>query len=97
MNQELEGIKESVAYIHQGYSIIRSYHFWHARGSSECKFSSCYGVSGLSLEVFLVKINLSVLPCEMVYPWFDGSEIICLELQLQDTFSNVILEVLRKL
>jgi hypothetical protein len=50
MNQELEGIKVSVAYIHQGHSIIRSYYFWHATGSSKCKFSACYVASGLSFK-----------------------------------------------
>jgi hypothetical protein len=59
MNQELEGIKVSVAYINQVYSIIRSCYFCHARESSECKFSACYGASGLRFKVFLVKKNLS--------------------------------------
>jgi len=57
--QELEGIKVSVAYINQVYSIIRFCYFWHARESSECKFAACYGASGLSFKVFLVKKNLS--------------------------------------
>jgi hypothetical protein len=60
LQQELEGIKVIFAYIRQGYSIIRSYYFWHAKGLSECKFSACYGASGLSFKVFLVMSNLSV-------------------------------------
>jgi len=60
LQQELEGLKVSVAYINQGYSIIRSCYFWHARESSECKFSACYGASGLSFKVFLVNNNLSI-------------------------------------
>jgi hypothetical protein len=52
LQQELEALKASVAYVHQVYYTIRYYYFWQARGSSECKFSACCGAYGLSLKVF---------------------------------------------
>jgi hypothetical protein len=53
LQQELETMKIIVAYIYQVYSTIRYYYFWHARGSSECKFSASCGAYGLSLKVVL--------------------------------------------
>jgi len=47
LQKELEGIKVCVTCIHQVYSIIRSYYFCHARGSSEYKFSGCCVACGM--------------------------------------------------
>jgi hypothetical protein len=49
LQQELEAMNASVAYIHQAYCTIRYYYFWQARGSFECEFSACCGAYGLGL------------------------------------------------
>ena len=38
LEQELKAFKVCVVYIHQLYSVVRSYYFCHARGSSKYKF-----------------------------------------------------------
>jgi hypothetical protein len=50
LEQELQALKVSVAYIHQVYITVRSYYFCHAKGSSECKLSACCAASGMSLR-----------------------------------------------
>ena len=57
LQQELEAMKVGVVYIHQVYSVIRSYYFCHARGWSKCKFSGWCGAPGMSLR-FAVKIEV---------------------------------------
>jgi len=56
LQQELKALKVCVVYICQVYSFIRSYYFCHARGSSECKFSSCCVAPGMKLK-FVLKIE----------------------------------------
>jgi len=56
LQQELEAMKVCVVYIHQLYSIMRSYYFCHARGLCKCKFLGCHGEPGMCLR-FVVKIG----------------------------------------
>ena len=57
LQEEMKAFKVCVVCVPQVCSVIRSYYFCHARGSSECKFSGCCGAPGMGLR-FVVKIEV---------------------------------------